>query len=299
MSLVDRYSFYFDKYGAELSLSLIYFAVIAFFGLLLILRRASLFGLVITKLAQFGFVLGFSIFSLSHHNAFDLINKTTHGELSQQLFELDIIVLPIVLGLIALGLFFINRINQRKGNLEAIFAIVFVLLTGLIHLSHQAFGHTDLIIQKTYFTEILYTPHEIFVHYLGHVGLAVLLLIIFYRPIFIVGFDKSQAHVLGLNFNLHEFIFYFLTGIIVAVCLRLMGLYISMAALLVPGLLCMHVFRSWRMVLVITPALGVLMAASGFLVSFTFDKMSAEPLILANYAFWSIALVVGAKVLRK
>lgn len=283
---------YIFQYKAAVSLSLVYFAVTAFVGLFLILRRASLFGLVLSQVAQVSFLLGLATAAGfgDHEHVYAMINRSGAAPGNDWHFlEIDAYVVPLTLLLLLPFVFSAVRGVRNKETLLVLGLLFFLSAYPLIN---KAFGGTDVVLAKAYFTEILYTPPAMFVHYLPVIFLLLGLLLLLQRRILLSGFDPVQARLTGINPAVYDAIFYFLAGLILSVSVRILGAYVSVAALIVPGYVALALFRLMRHVIVATVCVAVLLPASGFVVAFRFDNWSTEPLLTVYIVLAGGAILV-------
>ena len=279
--LLDNYHFN----AARIWLSVPYFAAAAFAGYFLVIRRASLFGLVLSNLAKVSFITGFGIHALMHStDSYELINNQNHSMVTSQLFHLDAIILPVASSIMVLMILFSRSFSTRARNIETFFAIALVVLTAAVPFLHKIFKANDTIIARAYFTEILFTHESVFLHYLPFIGILVVVLLVFYRLFLFIAFDETQARISGMNVVLYYFIFYLAAGFIIAFCVRVIGIYVTMSALLIPAFISISIFRSIWLSMVMTVVLSILFSLCGFFVSFAFGDLPTDPTIIITFA---------------
>lgn len=276
---MERIIAYFHQYQTVVLLSLIYFAATAYAGVYLILRRASLYGLVLSQVAQVSFLLGLAVAAGfdDHEHVYAMINRSGAAPGGDWHFlEIDGFVVPVTL--LLMSPFVVSAIRGVR-NKETLLVLGLVFFLAVYPLINKAFGGTDVVLAKAYFTEILYTPAAMFVHYLPYVGALLLVLFLLSRRILLSGFDPVQARLTGLSPVVYDTIFYFVIGMMLSVSVRILGAYVSMAALIVPGYLALTLFRRLANVVAATLVLAVLLPATGFVVAFLLDNWATEPLI--------------------
>lgn len=276
---MERIIAYFHQYQTVVLLSLIYFAATAYAGVYLILRRASLYGLVLSQVAQVSFLLGLAVAAGfdDHEHVYAMINRSGAAPSGDWHFlEIDGFVVPVTL--LLMSPFVVSAIRGVR-NKETLLVLGLVFFLAVYPLINKAFGGTDVVLAKAYFTEILYTPAAMFVHYLPYVGALLLVLFLLSRRILLSGFDPVQARLTGLSPVVYDTIFYFVIGMMLSVSVRILGAYVSMAALIVPGYLALTLFRRLANVVAATLVLAVLLPATGFVVAFLLDNWATEPLI--------------------
>lgn len=290
MNFVDNILFYLTKYNTQVYLSIPYFVLVAVTGLFLILRRTSLFGLVLAQVGQFSFVLAITVFfMISGHDSYSIINSGSLNTVIENMYQLDIYILLITLIIILPLVIFLER---GAGNRETVLAILLIFFTALVPLFNNFFGGNDVLLKRLYFTEILYSSPEFFFHYLKYIFIGVIILGLFSRHFVLTGFDKVQAKLHGINVGLYNLLFYVACGFNIAISVRVLGIYVTMVALLVPGLLSLFLLNSFLQVFWVTIIFAVVFSYSGFLTSFAFDNLPSEPTIIVFYVAFALFIYV-------
>lgn len=296
---MEKIAAYFQQYGVAVVLGHIYFVLTAYVGLFLILRRASLYGFVLSQVAQVSFLLGLAIAAEfgDHEHVYAMINRSgARANEDWHFLEMDAFVVPLTLLLMAP--FVVHAIRGARSK-ETLLVCGLLFFLAAYPLINKAFGGTDVVLVKAYFTEILYTPTAMFVHYLPYAGVLLLLLIFLYRRIFLSAFDPVQAKLLGLSPRLYDGIFYCTAGLVLSISVRILGAYVAMAALVVPAYAALVLFRRMPQVVGGTLALAVLLPLSGFVLAFRLDNWPTEPLLTAYLVIAGLALVALHWVFRR
>ena len=301
MTKTEQIIFYLDKYPITISLSLLYFAALAFLGLFLIIRRASLFGFVLTYVSKLSLILGFGIYSLFGYDAYSMINVHHAKNLNNELFRLDMIVFPLILLLMSALILVTNQLSKSKKfqNIETFYVLVIAFSVGMTLLAFRFLGADSLMISRFYFTEILYTPQSLFIRYLYFLLPAVIIFLFFFKRMLLAGFDKTQAHILKLNAQLYDFIFYLLTGFIIAICTRILGIYLTLTVLLAPGYISLFISRSLSAAIILTISLTLIFGIIGFFMSFLFDHLPAEATLITVFCGFSLLVSVVLLVRKR
>lgn len=294
MSPIEKIAFYLDQYKEQVIFSVIFLTVISFIGLFLVLRRSSLFGLVLSSCTQFSFILGMIFHFQSHDSAYHIINTLKPEELTKDLLHMDLYIFPIAF-LVTFP--FILLMSKGMLNKESLMASLLIFFIGLIPLTNAIAGGSELLLLKLYFSEILYTPVEMFYHYFPFLMIALLLYIILLKKFIISDYDPMLATIQGVRIEWYNILCYFISGYIIALGVRVMGIYVTMSALIVPAVLALSFFNSLKFVMLGTVIFTITFSISGFLISFTFDKLPAEPTLIvffgtAAIAFWGIKKIM-------
>lgn len=295
---MEKIAAYLIQYKMAVGLSLVYFAAIGYVGLFLILRRASLFGFVLSQVAQVSFLLGLAIAAQfkDHEHVYAMINRSTVTGGNWHFLEIDAFVIPITLMILAPFVFFAIRGTRNKETLLVLGLLLFLAAYPLIN---KAFGGSDALLAKAYFTEILYTPTAMFLHYMPLLLPLVLVLILFHRQFLLSGFDPIQAQLSGVNPKFFSALFFLLAGFILSFAVRILGIYVSMAALIVPGYVALLITRRMNHVILATLLLSVILPVGGFIFSFRFDYLSTEPLLTAFLILSGGSIMLMQKILSR
>ena len=292
MDTIQKILFYFDEYQMAVYLSLIYLAVLGLTGLLLVLRRESLFGFVLTSFSKFSFIMGLALYSLWNSKAPSMLNNISIEGSTHELLMLDIFVFPIVLALVMVMLLLTSNLSKKYQSLETFYLITIVFSISMTILIYRFLGADNLTISKSYFTEVLYTPKSLFIHYLYFLIPLLFILSLIFKRIIVFSFDPIQAHLIKINVSRYNFLFYFLAGLIIAICMRVLGTYLVIICLLVPGYMSLLIGRRLASVIILTVVSAVLFGLTGFVVSFVFDHLPAEPILIITFCLLSVLTVL-------
>lgn len=268
MSFTERMLFYLSQYRVNIGLTFIFAPLLSYAGLFLVLRRSSLFGLVISQGAKTALLAATVILPASIHSGSHAYNHPS--------FILDSVYLGMVI-VILLPIFYL--LKQQRTNSETLLAILLVLFTSMLPLINAASGLTDAFLVKVFFNEIFYTEPGLFFHYLPYVLLLSTLLFIFRKPVFLSGFDPVQAQLTGLKPSVYNMLFYLIITLLIAVTLRIMGVYFAIAIMLLPAMLALRFFRTMLRVTVATTGFSLLMTFSAFGAALLLDSLPSEPVM--------------------
>jgi len=289
---------YFIQYKVVVGLSLIYFAVVSYVGVFLILRRASLFGFVLSQVAQVSFLLGLAVAAQfrDHEHVYAMINRSGAVGGSWHFLEIDTFVIPITLLML---LPFIIAAVKGLLNKETLLVAGLLFFLAAYPLINKAFGGNDTLLAKAYFTEILYTPPDMFLYFLPLFLPLAFVLFLFRRQFALSGFDAIQAELHGMRAQFYNALFFFLAGLTLSIAVRILGTYVSMAALIVPGYVALAIARRMRLVIFATLLLSVGMAGGGFVSAFHFDFLPTEPILAIFFILLGGCIIVVQKIFRK
>jgi manganese/zinc/iron transport system permease protein len=133
-------------------------------------------------------------------------------------------------------------------------------------------------------------PEDIWVF--GIVALSSLLLIfIFFKPLYVMSFDINYAQSIGLPIKFLENLLSFLLIVSVATCIQAVGVVLSAALLITPPIAARYWTNNLKTLLFLSIFISVLASLSGTWVSYQWSKMPTGPWIvvfLSIFVFFSI-----------
>ena len=284
--MTDHFYFYLTTYHKTILYSLPYLVFCSLIGLFVILKKTSLLSFALAKMAHVSFILSLYFLSLVNQQIFAIVEEGHLREHSSALFALD-----SLWGILLLVLFFVvfqlaAYAKKFMEQMETFWAIMIAVFAGLIHLLNKLISAGDHIAYSSYFTELLYTPFDWFLHYLPYLTVFVVVFVVFMKPIFLTGFDGVQASILKMKKNRYELIFFTLAVGVIAISSRLLGIYLTLTTLLLPGYLALSFRTSLTATLFITLGLSLFFGLTGFASVFYFDDLPSEPVfIVMNFLF--------------
>lgn len=114
------------------------------------------------------------------------------------------------------------------------------------------------------------------------------------RFLFAVGNDEEHARASGLPVLRLNLLLAVVTSVTVVVAMRVVGLLLISALMVVPIGAAQQVARSFRSTLVVGTVLGTVAAVSGVVGSYYWDTPSGGTIVLVAIAFFAVAAAVGA-----
>ncbi len=112
---------------------------------------------------------------------------------------------------------------------------------------------------------------------------------VFYKDLFAVTFDEEAARVQGVPADALNLLLTVLVAVTVVVGMRVVGVLLTSALLVIPALTAMRAARSFRGTLVLAVAVAATAVLAGLVASFYLDVAPSGAVVLA-----SIALFAGA-----
>jgi ABC-type Mn2+/Zn2+ transport system permease subunit len=204
----------------------------------------------------------------------------------------DLYVGAIVATLLAALL--IDRISRRRGlHADASIGIVTTAIFA-IGVATLSLAPARVNIEAVLFGNILGVGR---VDLLVASGVAVAFLVVLlvaYKSLVFTTFDPEVAAVHGVRVGTSELLFNLLTAAVVVASVRVLGVLLIAAAVVVPGAFARLVSRSLGVMLVIATAVGVASSVVGLYASYHADVPSGPAIVLTATAFFLVAFVVTA-----
>jgi zinc transport system permease protein len=123
---------------------------------------------------------------------------------------------------------------------------------------------------------------------------AVLLAVVslFYQDLLSITFDEDTARTSGVKTLLINRVLVVLTALTVVLAMRVVGIMLISALLILPAVTALQMSRGFRGTLLIALATGVISVVAGILVSFTADLPPSATIVLVNFLFFVVSLVL-------
>ncbi len=130
-------------------------------------------------------------------------------------------------------------------------------------------------------------------------ALALIVLAVFYRQMFLVSYREDLALASGLRVRLANHVLVALAAITVALSLRVVGLLLVGALMSIPVLAAVQVARSFRMVMVLSVCASLFSVATGLVLSFYLDLASGGTIVLVAVGLFIVSLGFGRRQTKK
>jgi ABC-type Mn2+/Zn2+ transport system permease subunit len=204
----------------------------------------------------------------------------------------DLYVGAIIATLLAALL--IDRISRRRGlHADASIGIVTTAIFA-IGVATLSLAPARVNIEAVLFGNILGVGRVDLLVATG-VGVAFLVvLLVAYKSLVFTTFDPEVAAVHGVRVGTSELLFNLLTAAVVVASVRVLGVLLIAAAVVVPGAFARLVSRSLGVMLIIATAVGVASSVVGLYASYHADVPSGPAIVLTATAFFLVAFVVTA-----
>ena len=243
-------------------------AVSALLGMFLVLRRFSLIG--------------------------DGLAHTTFGSVAVVLL---IGISPLYVTLAALPLVMIASLaifkltSSRKINADAAIGIVSSLgiAAGIIFASLSGGFNVDLL--SYLFGNILTVNNtELFLSFIVFL-IVVAMVIYFYDDLFAVTFDQELAQSIGVNTRRINVILFLLTAIAAVLAMKVAGIMLVSALLILPALTALQLSVSFRATMIAAVAFSILAVVCGIIFAFLLNLPAGATIVLFNICFLLMVFV--------
>ena len=126
---------------------------------------------------------------------------------------------------------------------------------------------------------------------LAIVFITVALFVAFYREIVSITFDEELAKVSGINVDLISNITAVITAMTVVLTMKLVGIMLTSALLIMPAVTAFQVSRGFKSALLIAAIVAMVSVNLGILLSFVMDIPTGAFTVLINLTFFALAVL--------
>jgi len=229
-------------------------AVCSFLSVYIVLRRIVFVGVALAQLSSMGVALGFLLGGVPA-----LISALPFG-----------FVLLGVVALVALQVAATRLKLPQEGAIGATYAVALAATVLLVAKSPQGEMH---VLELLTGNILAITPGDIA---LG-VGIFAPVAVVhglFFKEMVFTSFDRETAAASGLRVGVWDTIFYIALGAAIAATIRLVGVLLGFAYLVLPGVIALMVAKGLRMAFPVAVASGVVPTFVGLYLSYAWDLPS-------------------------
>ena len=241
-------------------------------GVFVVLRKSAFFGDAVAHFAFAGVALGFLL----------AINPVAAA-----------IAVSVVL---ALGIGYLQH-RLPAQSLDTLIGIFFsgaaafgIFLIGLLH------GYRADLFQFLFGDIIAIAPVDV-LFAVGVAGITGLLLLISWRPLFRITFNREIAQVLGVPVVFYDYLFLGLLALVTAVSIKIIGIILVPALLVVPAATAKNISGSFRQMLCYAVIFGAASTMIGLVGSFYLNTAAGATVVLTSIVFF-IATLFWRKSVR-
>lgn len=194
---------------------------------------------------------------------------------------LFVTVVAFLIGLIAI------RFRLEEVNVTTVFLSVSMAL-GVILLSLNKRYTTD-IADYLFGNVLLVTGEDILL--LGSLVAANLsLLLLFFKELFYIAYNQEIARIFGVPVRPVYFLFLTLLAVNVVVAVKIVGLVLVTAQLILPGLAALNLVRGIRRAIALSVLIAVASAGLGFAVSYPLNLPTGATIVLVLFVVFLLTL---------
>jgi zinc transport system permease protein len=201
---------------------------------------------------------------------------------------------PVISALVVtiVGAICIELLRQnRAGNGEALLSLFLSgsLSIAIILLSFAKAGSTNI---SNYLFGSITTVSSTDVGLISGLGLLVIVIVsVFYRRLFLLSLDEELAEASGIRGRTINMILIILTAMTVALCMRIVGILLVGALMVIPVLAAMQFTRSFLQTLFLSMGIAVASALIGLVASYYLSLPSGGTIVLATLVFFLIGML--------
>jgi zinc transport system permease protein len=237
----------------------------AMLGLFLVLRRLSLIG--------------------------DGLSHVSFGAIALGLF-FGIYPFYVAIPVVVLGSYFILKLTERaKIYGDAAIGIVSSLgiASGVILASLSRGFNVDLF--GYLFGNILAISNSEVYLSVGLSLVVLLTIIMLYNDLFSVTFDEEFARITGVRTEQINLILTFLTAITVVLAIKVVGIMLVSALLIIPAVTALQIARGFKGAMLISILDAIVSVLLGITISFFLDLPAGATIVMLNALFFGISLL--------
>lgn len=120
-------------------------------------------------------------------------------------------------------------------------------------------------------------------YFIGILGVIVLIMVIsFYKELFLVSSDEELAMVSGVNARVFNMILMILAAVTVSFSMRIVGILLIGALMVIPVITAMQFSRSFKQTLIYSVLISLVSVITGLFVSYYFDLASGGTIVLIS-----------------
>lgn len=139
------------------------------------------------------------------------------------------------------------------------------------------------------------TPTDVWV--IAGLGLVVFVgLILFYKELFYISYDEELARVSGIPTQFMNNVLVVLAAVTVGLSMRIVGILLIGALMVIPVVTAMQVARSFKQTLLIASALGLVSVIIGLFIAYYLDTPAGGAIVLCSLGFLIISVFVRRSV---
>jgi zinc transport system permease protein len=268
MSIGEIFSFAFVRHA--MLAGVLIAAVCAILGVFLVLRRMSLIGDGLAHIT-FGSVAIILLIGISP-------------------FYVTLAALPLVM-LSSLAILKLTRSKKISGDAAIGIVSSIGIAVGIVLASMSGGYNVDLF--SYLFGNILtVNPTELLLSLIIFI-IVLCFVIFFYSDLFAVTFDEELAQSMGIKTNRINIILFILTAVAAVLAMKVTGIMLVSAMLILPPLTALQLSISFRMTIITSVIFSTLSVICGIIFSFLLNLAAGGTIVIFNVIF--LLIILGVK----
>jgi len=198
------------------------------------------------------------------------------------------VAIPVVLA----GSYFILRLTE-KARLYGDAAIGIVSAVGIacgIILASLSRGFNVDLFSYLFGNILAISDQEVYLS-LGLSLAVILIVLLLYHDLFSVTFDEDFARISGINTDRINLVLTFLTSITVVLAIKVVGIMLVSALLILPAVTALQIARGFRGAMLIAVLCAVISVLLGITVSFFLNLPAGATIVILNAVFFALSLL--------
>jgi zinc transport system permease protein len=130
-------------------------------------------------------------------------------------------------------------------------------------------------------------------------SIVIVFILLFYHDLFAMTFDEESARAMGIRVDRYNYFFAAVSAFVVVVGMRVVGLLLVAALMILPASTSLQVSRTFRGSLIISALAAVVSIVAGIVISFWLDLPSGGAIVLVNFVLFLVAFWIKKLFLEK
>ena len=189
-------------------------------------------------------------------------------------------------------IFSLTRLRKERVPQEAVIGITYAVAAAALVLILSRSGEGDEHIKQVFMGNILLVSQREVVKIAVIYAVVGFLHFLFRRQFFLISRDPQQAFTQKLNVRFWDFLFYVLFGFVVTSSVKIAGVLLVLAFLIVPPVCAMFLSTRIRTRLIVGWSVGALASLAGILISYYWDFPTAPSVVCVLGAFFFLLMLV-------
>lgn len=118
-------------------------------------------------------------------------------------------------------------------------------------------------------------------------------IIIKYKELLALTFDEETARITGINTKTLNIMLMILTAIVIAISMRITGLLLISALIILPAVTATQIARSFKETLIISAIISATSVITGIMLSYYLDSATSGTIILTLFIIFTVTLIIN------